>query len=279
MKLINGKQIAEQMSVRTKARAEKLSQAGKKPHLAVLLVGDDKASQTYVRTKGRAAVKAGIDFSLTELPGTSSKESIIKAIHEIQSNPDITGLITQLPLPNRAWENDVVNSIRPAIDVDCLTDTNLGKLVAETNTIVPPTPGAVLDILESLGVSVAGKHVVIVGTGTLVGKPLAIMLMNLEATVVTCNVHTKNLKALTKEADILVSAVGKKHLITKDMVKKGAIVIDAGVDFDKGEMFGDVDVVHVAKRASHVTPTPGGVGPLTVARLLENTVVLTKLNR
>ncbi len=278
MPLIDGKQLAKQISIQTKKRAESLVSKGLQPKLAVLFVGDDKPSHTYVRTKERAAKKAGIDFSLTELPANASKEKIINTIHEIQKDNTVTGLIAQLPLPNREWENDVVNAIRPDIDVDCLTDTNLGKLVAETNLIAPPTPGAVMDILDSLDVDIVGKHVVIVGTGTLVGKPLAIMLMNRLATVVTCNIHTKDLKKQCKQADILVSAVGKKHLITEDMIKKGAVVIDAGVDFDRGEMFGDVDVDNVLKHASHVTPTPGGVGPLTVARLLKNTVTLTELH-
>ncbi len=277
MSLIDGRNIAKEIREATKERATILTEKGIQPKLAVLIVGDDKPSHTYVNTKGKAAKKAGITFSLTALPPNATKDDIIRAIHTIQSDSTITGLIAQLPLPNRAWENDVVNAIRPDIDVDCLTDTNLGKLVAETNTIVPPTPGAVMDILESLGVDIAGKHVVIVGTGTLVGKPLAIMMMNRLATVVSCNVHTKNLAELCQKADILVSAVGKKHLITEDMVKEGAIVIDAGVNFDKGVMFGDVDVEHVSKKAAHVTPTPGGVGPLTVARLLENTVTLTEL--
>ena len=278
MPLIDGRQLATYIRKQTKQRAELLIQKGTQPALAVLIVGDDKPSHTYVRTKERAAKKAGINFLLKTLPKDASKEDIIKTINAIQSDPTVTGLIAQLPLPNRAWENDVVNAIRPDIDVDCLTDTNLGKLVAETNTIVPPTPGAVMDILESLDVDIAGKHVVIVGTGTLVGKPLAIMMMNRLATVVSCNVHTKNLTELCKKADILVSAVGKKHLITENMVKESAIVIDAGVNFDKGVMFGDVDVDTVSKKAAYVTPTPGGVGPLTVARLLENTITLTEKN-
>jgi methylenetetrahydrofolate dehydrogenase (NADP+) / methenyltetrahydrofolate cyclohydrolase len=277
MNLIKGKIIATEIAKKTKERASQLAKKNMQPKLAVLLIGDDKPSHTYVRTKERAAKLAGIDFSLTELPSNSSKEDIIKSIQNIQLDKTVTGVIAQLPLPNREWENDVVNTIRPDIDVDCLTDTNLGKLVAETNIIVPPTPGAVMDILESLDIDPVGKHVVIVGTGTLVGKPFAIMMMNRQATVVTCNFYTKNLKELCKEADILVSAVGKKNLITKGMVKKGAVVIDAGVNFDKGVMFGDVDVKNVAKRASYVTPTPGGVGPLTVARLLENTVALTEI--
>ena len=275
MSLIDGRQLAKEIRHATKEEVALIS-ATKRPTLAVVLVGDDKPSHTYVRTKQRAAKKAGIGFSLTTLPQTATKEDIIESIASIQTDPDITGLICQLPLPHREWENDVINSILPEIDVDCLTDTNLGKLVTGTNTIVPPTPGAVMDILDSLSIDVRGKHVVIVGTGPLVGRPLAIMMMNAEATVVTCNEHTTHLKKLCKKADILVSAVGKKHLITKNMVKKGAIVIDAGVDFDNGRMFGDVDVDHVSKRASYVTPTPGGVGPLTVARLLKNTVILTK---
>lgn len=274
MSLIDGKKIADEIAVRTKKRASILIKNGLYPHLAVVIVGEDKPSRTYVRIKARVAFNSSIKFSLTELPYDTNKETIIESIKKIQSDEDITGLIVQLPLPRREWENEVINTIRPDIDADCLTDTNLGKLVAETNTIVPPTPGAVMDILASLNVSIAGKHVVIVGAGTLVGKPLSIMMMNKLATVVTCNVYTSNLKEFCKNADILISAVGKKNLITKTMVKKGAIVLDAGVDFDNGEMFGDVDVQNVSRRASYVTPTPGGIGPLTVARLLENTVTL-----
>ena len=271
--LINGKKIAEKVNKRTAKKVAILKKKKITPKLAVILVGNDKPSQTYVRKKGESAKKTGFDFTLYELPKNIKQDELIKSIKKIQKDKKLTGLIVQLPLPEHLYASDVLNTIKPEIDVDCLTDVNLGKLVMKTNNIVPPTPGAVMSILHDLNVNLIGKNVVIIGAGALVGKPLAIMMMNERASVTTCNSQTKNTKDKCLQADIIVTGVGKNDLLRGDMVKKGAIVIDTGVDFKNGKMFGDVNIEEVQKIASYVTPTPGGVGPITVARLLLNTAI------
>lgn len=277
MNTINGRKIAKEIHKKTAAKVTELKEQGITPKLAVILVGDDAASKLYVKKKGQAAEKVGMDFELHEFPSDISQSDLEDEIQNIQSHASLSGLIIQLPVPPNFYPT-ILNAVDPRVDVDCLTHDNLGKLVMKTNDIIPPTPGAVMSILENLEVDLKGKHVAIVGAGVLVGKPLSIIMMNKEATVVTCNEFTENLKEETKKADIIVSGVGKKHIITEDMVKYGAIVIDAGVDFENNQMFGDVDFENVGKIASHITPTPGGVGPLTVANLLWNTAVLAEKN-
>ncbi len=271
--LIDGKQIAEKVNQRTAELVAILKKKNITPKLAVILVGEDKPSRTYVRKKGESAKKTGFDFALYELPKNIKQDELIKKIKKIQQDKKLTGLIVQLPLPEHLYATEVLNAIKPEIDVDCLTDVNLGKLVMKTNYIVPPTPGAVMSILHDLNVDLIGKNITIIGAGALVGKPLAIMMMNERASVTTCNSKTKNTKEKCLQADIIVTGVGKKDLLRGDMVKKDAIVIDTGVDFESGKMYGDVNVEEVEKIASYVTPTPGGVGPITVARLLLNTAI------
>lgn len=275
---IDGKEMAKKLREEATKRTKKLVDAGEQVKLAVVIVGDDKPSHTYVRMKQRLAEKVGMDFEKIELPGDISQEDLISKIEKIQEDPNLTGLIVQLPLPEHLYTSDVLNAIEPRVDVDCLTDVNMGKIIMKTNEITPPTPGAILTILENLNIELRGKDVTIVGTGALVGKPLAAMLMNMGASVTTCNSSTKNTEEKCKNADILVSAVGKKDLIRGNMVKPDAIVIDAGVDYENNVMFGDVNVAEVEEVASAVTPTPGGVGPLTVARLILNTVILAEKN-
>ena len=271
--IIDGKKIAEIIAERTTEKVVNLKKAGKSVKLAVILVGDDKPSQSYVKHKGLVSKKVGIEFDLHELKADITKEDLIAKVKEIQKDPDLTGLIVQLPLPEPLYTTDVLNAINPDIDVDCLTDVNLGKLVMKTNTIVPPTPGAVITILKEIGTDLKGKDVTIIGTGALVGKPLAIMMMNEGASITTVNSRTKNVKEKCLQADIIVTGVGKKDLLRGDMISKGSIVIDTGVDFVEGKMYGDVNVPEALETASFVTPTPGGVGPNTVARLLWNTAV------
>ncbi len=271
--VIDGKAIADKILEKTTLKAKELKQKGITPRLEVILVGDDKPSATYVRRKGLAAEKVGIDFKLNELPGDITQEDLIKKIGDIQSNKALSGLIVQLPLPEHLYTLEVLNAIHPDVDVDCLTNINLGKLVMKTNTIVPPTPGAVLTILNDLKVDLSGKNVTIIGMGALVGKPLAIMMVNEGASVTTCNSRTKDTKEKCLQADVIVTGVGKKDLLRGDMVKPGAIVIDTGVCFEDEKMYGDIHFEEVKEVASYVTPTPGGVGPITVARLLWNTVL------
>ncbi|HRH23768.1 MAG TPA: bifunctional 5,10-methylenetetrahydrofolate dehydrogenase/5,10-methenyltetrahydrofolate cyclohydrolase [Candidatus Magasanikbacteria bacterium] len=276
--IVDGKQLSEKILASLRIEVVKLKKQGVIPKLAIVHVGDHQPSKTYIKRKEEAARSIGVDFELHTYPAATSKEDIISYIKKIQKDKKLSGLIVQLPLPEPLYTAEVLNAINPEVDVDCLTDGQLGKLVMKTNVIAPPTPGAVCEILEMLNVNVQGKHVVIVGAGALVGKPLSIMLLNKLATVTVCNSHTKNLKSITKKADIIISAVGKKDLITKSHVKKGCIVIDTGIVFENKKMYGDVDFARVSKRASYITPTPGGVGPVTVALLLKNTVTQAKRN-
>ncbi len=275
---IDGKKLSEKILSSLHSQVENLKKQNITPKLAIIQVGDHQPSKTYIKRKEEAARSIGVDFELHCYPATTSKEDIIAHIKKIQKDKKLSGLIVQLPLPEPLFMTEVLNTIDPELDVDCLTDTQLGKLVMKTNTIAPPTPGAVCEILDMLNINVQGKHVVIVGAGALVGKPLSIMLANKLATVTICNIHTKKLQSITKTADILVSAVGKKDLITKSHVKKGCIVIDTGIVFENKKMYGDVDFAGVSKKASYITPTPGGVGPVTVALLLKNTVTQAKRN-
>jgi len=277
--LIDGNKISEIIETRTAKKVANLKKAGISVKLAVILVGEDKPSQTYVKRKELAAKRVDIDFELHQFDAKISKEDLIKNVQKIQTDKKLTGLIVQLPLPEPLFTTDVLNAIHPEIDVDCLTDINLGKLVMKTNIIVPPTPGAVITILKEIGTDLVGKNVTIIGTGALVGKPLAIMMINEGASITTVNSHTHNTKEKCLSADIIVTGVGKKNLLRGDMIKPGAIVIDTGVDFENDKMYGDVNVKEALKNASFVTPTPGGVGPNTVARLLWNTAICAeKLN-
>lgn len=274
--IIDGKKIATKIEKEAAKQVALLKTRGIVPKLAVVLVGQDKPSLTYISRKKQAAERVGTDFALHQFPKNISKEALITAVKDIQKDPALTGLIIQLPLPERLYNSDVLNTINPAIDVDCLTDNNIGKLVMKTNLIEPPTPWAVIKTLKEIKFKLAGKNITIVGAGALVGKPLAIMMVNELASVTTCNSHTQNLKKKCLEADVIISAVGKKNLITADMVKKGTVVIDTGIVYVDGKMHGDIDFNSVAKKASFITPTPGGIGPITVAKLLLNTVTCAK---
>lgn len=278
--IIDGKKLASKIEKSTAKEVAILKTKGIVPKLAVILVGNDKPSQTYINRKKEAAERIGIDFALYQFPKNISKDDLISNLKKIQEDKKLTGLIVQLPLPERLYNSEVLNSINPAIDVDCLTDSNIGKLVMETNHIEPPTPWAVIKTLKEIKFNLKGKNITIVGTGALVGKPLSIMLVNELASVTTCNIHTQDLKKKCLEADAIISAVGKQNLITKDMVKKNAVVIDTGIVYVDGKMHGDVDFQNVSKKTSFITPTPGGIGPITVAKLLLNTVTCAKkINR
>lgn len=276
--LIDGKAIADKIRTSVALEVNKLKKKNIKPKLGVILVGNDKASETYVGKKQQAAETAGIGFILKKFPATVSKNKLIDEIKKIQKKEKLTGMIIQLPLPEKLYTSEVINAVDPKIDVDCLTDTNIGKLVMRTNYLYPPTPFAVMTILKELNFDVSGKNITIVGMGALVGKPLAIILANAGASVTTCNSRTRDTKEKCLIADVIVTGVGKKDLLRGDMVKSGAIVIDTGIVFENGKMFGDANREEVLSKASFFTPTPGGVGPITVALLLQNTVLCAKRN-
>lgn len=274
MSLIKGKRIAKSIERDVTTRIEKLTKKGQPVKLAVVLVGDDTPSHTYVRAKQRAASRVGMDFVCYSYPTSITQTALIDAMYGIQADPELSGLIVQLPLPEHLNSDDIINAIHPNMDVDCLTYENFGRLISGSPALIPPTPGAILAIIEQLDIDVSGKNIVIFGTGLLVGKPLAIMLMNLGASVQTINAESSGIEKKCRDADIIISGVGQKHLIDHTLVPENAIVIDAGISYDEeGVMYGDVHVESVQEKAAHVTPTPGGVGPITVARLLLNTVI------
>ncbi|MBI4992970.1 MAG: bifunctional 5,10-methylenetetrahydrofolate dehydrogenase/5,10-methenyltetrahydrofolate cyclohydrolase [Candidatus Magasanikbacteria bacterium] len=274
--IIDGKAIAEKILTKVKIWVDELKTQGITPKLAVILVGDNKPSQTYVRKKQEAAEKIGIDFTLHKYSADINKEQLVEEIKKIQQDEKLCGLIVQLPLPQSLYTPEVLNAVNPDVDVDCLTNDNLGRLMKKTGFILPPTPYAVKTILKELGVNVEGKNICVIGAGPLVGKPLTIILLNKQATVTICSSQTKNLKEKCLEAEIIVTAVGKNNLLRGDMVKRGAIVIDAGISFTDEKIHGDVNFAEVSKKAGHITPVPGGVGPITVALLLKNTVTCAK---
>ncbi len=269
-KIINGRAIAEKINAVTKARVAQLKKRGVVPKLAVVLVGNDKPSLAYIGRKQKIAEEVGIDFVLHRFPASISQNALLSELKKIQSDSNLSGLIIQLPLPERLYSPQVLNAIAPELDVDFLTDASLGKMVGKSHFITPPTPSVVLTILEDLGINPSGKNATIIGSGFLVGKPLALLLINAGATVTVCNSRTKKIANKCKDADILVSCVGKKNLVRATMVKRGAVVIDVGYSFSDGIYSGDVNVPDVVKVARYVTPTPGGVGPITVANLLSN---------
>ena len=272
--IVQGKKIAEGIYKRLEKKVADLKKKDITPKLGVILVGDDKPSQTYVKKKGQAAERIGVGFLLKKYLSSISEAKLISEIKNLQkSSKKLTGLIVQLPLPKKMNVGRVLETINPDIDVDCLTQTNLGKLVTGSAKIKPPTPAGMMEILKKSKVKLKGSRVCVVGAGALVGKPLANMLINEEATVSVCNYFTPKLKEYTQNADVIMTGVGVHKLIKGNMVKKGVVVVDAGVTFVKGKMHGDVDFLSVFKKAAVITPVPGGVGPLTVAKLIENTVV------
>ncbi len=275
-KIVDGKVIAQQIYQRLSKQVTELVQHGQQPKLGVILVGNDQPSHTYVRRKGEAAKTIGVGFLLKTLPATTTTDQLLKVVKQLQTKRyGLTGLIVQLPLPKQINTGKILEAVHPQIDVDCLTQTNLGKLISGSYWLTPPTPGAILEILKYHQVVVKGKKVVLIGAGALVGKPLANLLMHEQATVSVLNRSTPSLAEYTKAADIIVTGVGKHPILTGKMVKRGVVVVDAGVSFQAGKMYGDIDFASVAKKASVVTPTPGGVGPLTVAKLIDNTIQCT----
>jgi methylenetetrahydrofolate dehydrogenase (NADP+)/methenyltetrahydrofolate cyclohydrolase len=268
--IVDGKLIAGKILSRTRTMRASLNFV---PVLAVIQVGEDLASATYIRKKKEAAEAVGVRFLLYKFSSSISQSDLAGEIKKIQQQ-DLSGLIIQLPLPQSIDKRKILNLLDPALDVDYLSWVSLGKLMIGDFELVPPAPSAILEILKFHKVPLKGKHVVVVGQGDLIGKPLVNLFLREPVTLTTCNRDTKDLGKITRQADILISGVGKYNLIRGLMVKKGAAVIDAGFVLHKGKMSGDVNVEEVAKVAALVTPTPGGVGPVTVAKLLENTVEL-----
>jgi len=274
MELLDGKSLSSKLIDSVKEEAAKL-----KPVLAVILVGENPASLTYVKNKQIACEKAGIKYIEIRFPDTITQKELLAEINDINQDSSINGLLVQLPLPDQIYVPDIIRAIDPKKDVDGFHAYNLGKmfLSPEFEDLPPATPSGIVKLLDHYNIPIQGQEVVVVGHSNIVGKPISIMMLNRNATVTTCHIYTKDLAKHTKRADILIVAVGKAGLITGKMVKKGAVVIDVGTNRNaEGKLCGDVDFKTVSKKASYITPVPGGVGPMTIAALILNTVNATK---
>lgn len=272
-KIINGKEIAQNILDNLKIKIQKLD---KKPSLAVIIVGENPASKIYVKNKAKKALEVGFNSILKELKEDTSKEELLSVIENLNNDPDITGILLQLPLPSHLDERDFLDKIDPKKDVDGFSAYNAGKLFkGEKPFAIPCTPKGIIKLLEEKNVEIEGKVAVVIGRSNIVGKPVASLLLNKNATVIQAHSKTENLKEITKQADILISATGKKGLVTEDMIKENSVLIDVGIiRNDEGKLFGDIDFNGAYKKASLITPVPGGVGPMTIASLMENTYEL-----
>lgn len=272
--IIDGKAISAATREKLKQQIAELGAKGIHPGLAVIIVGEDPASQVYVRNKVKACVDTGIYSEKHEIPATTTEEDLLKLIHRLNDKKDIHGILVQLPLPKHINSDRVLETISETKDVDGFHLYNVGALVTGNTIFAPCTPFGVKVMIEHLGLPVEGRSAVVVGRSNIVGKPMAIMLLEMNATVSICTSRTKDLKAYTKMADILVVAVGRPNLITADMVKPGAAVFDVGMNrLADGKLAGDVDYDGVKEVAGYITPVPGGVGPMTITMLLANTVI------
>ena len=274
MKILDGKAVSLKVKESVKVRADELKKFGVEPTLAVVLVGEDKASQTYVRAKEKACNEYGIKSVAHRLSENTTQNELLALINVLNLDDSIHGILVQLPLPKHIDTNVVLAAIDPRKDVDGFHAVNVGKLVSGLDGFVPCTPLGVMEILKEYGIEVAGLNAVVIGRSNIVGKPMANLLLNASATVTVTHSKTKNLKEICKNADLIVAAIGKPFFLKADMVKDGAVVIDVGINrLDDGRLVGDVDFDEVAPKCSYITPVPGGVGPMTIAMLLNNTIL------
>ena len=261
----------------TESVEEFVAQSGVTPGLAVILVGNNPASAVYVRNKHKACLEVGMNSYQIELPEEITEEYLLNKIDELNNDPKVHGILVQLPLPKHISEDNVINRISPLKDVDAFHPTNVGKIMTGKYDFLPCTPAGIIELLHFYKVDVNSKNCVVIGRSNIVGKPMSMLLLAENGTVTICHSRTKNLKEMTKNADILVVAIGKPNFITADMVKPGAVVIDVGINrLDNGKLCGDVDYDSVYPVASMITPVPGGVGPMTITMLLKNTLTAAK---
>ena len=280
MKILDGKAVSLKVKESVKVRAEELKKFGVEPTLAVILVGEDKASQTYVRAKEKACNEYGIKSVAHRLSENTTQAELLTLINVLNLDDSIHGILIQLPLPKHIDTNVVLAAIDPRKDVDGFHAVNVGKLVSGLDGFVPCTPLGVMEILKEYGIDVAGLNAVVIGRSNIVGKPMANLLLNASATVTVTHSKTKNLKEICKNADLIVAAIGKPFFLKADMVKDGAVVVDVGINrLDDGRLVGDVDFDEVAPKCSYITPVPGGVGPMTIAMLLNNTILAAQAKK
>ncbi len=281
MQILDGKALSKKIKEDIKSKVKVLKeQKGITPGLAVILVGDDPASHTYVKMKAKSCKNVGIYSVTHEMPYDIKEDEVLETIAMMNKNPNIDGILIQLPLPTHIDTTKVLEMVAPQKDVDGFHPFNVGRLVTNLDGFVPCTPLGVMKLLKEYDINVEGMNAVVVGASNIVGKPMANLLLNANATVDVCHIYTKDLKRHTLNADILLVGVGKPNLITEDMVKDGAIVIDIGTNrLESGKLVGDVDFEKISKKVTHITPVPGGVGPMTIAMLIENTLTASKLRR
>ncbi len=278
MEIIDGKALAKKIRSELKEEVEELKKQGVHPKLAVIMVGDDKASAVYVRNKSKACNEIGIEYEEFLRDSSITQEGLINLIKGLNEREDIHGILLQSPIPDGLDIREAFNTIDYRKDVDGFNPINVGKLSIGEDCFVSCTPYGVVKMLEEYNIPTEGKRAVIVGRSNIVGKPLIQCLLNKNATVTVCHSRTKNIEEITREADILVAALGKPKFITADMVKDGAVVIDVGINRnEEGKLVGDVDFENISKKASYITPVPGGVGPMTIAMLMYNVVKAAKL--
>jgi len=275
--IIDGKELAKNIREKLKDEVIELKNADINPKLAVIMVGDDKASKVYVKNKSKACEDVGIEYEEYLLPAETKMEELLELIEKLNNDETVHGILVQSPLPQGLDANVAFRTISPKKDVDGFNPISVGKLSLNQDCFVSCTPFGVIKMLEAYNIQIEGAHAVVIGRSNIVGKPLVQCLLNKNATVTVCHSRTKNLKEMTKQADILIAAIGKPKFVTEDMVKDGAVVIDVGINrMDDGKLVGDTDFENIKEKASYITPVPGGVGPMTIAMLMHNVVKAAK---
>ncbi len=279
MQIIDGKKVSAEVKEQVRKQVEELKAAhGITPGLAVVIVGDDPASRVYVNNKKKACEVVGFKSEEYALPAETTQEELLALVEKLNNKADINGILVQLPLPKHLDDKAVIEAINPQKDVDAFHAVNVGKIMLGEYDFLPCTPAGVMEMLHSYDIPVSGKNCVVIGRSNIVGKPMAMLLLHENGTVTICHSRTQNLAEVCARADILVAAVGKPKFVTADMVKEGAVVIDVGMDRDEnGKLCGDVDFENVKDKCSYITPVPGGVGPMTIATLMKNTLKACKL--
>lgn len=278
--IISGKVISAAVKERIAAEVSQLKAQGLTPGLAVIIVGTDPASQVYVGSKERTCIELGMYSEKYELPENTTEEELLALVERLNQDDKIHGILCQLPLPKHLNEKAVIDAIDPKKDVDAFHVQNVGKIMIGDYDFLPCTPAGIMEMLKYSNIDPAGKHCVVIGRSNIVGKPMAMLMLHSNATVTICHSKTQNLKEICREADILVAAVGRAKFVTADMVKKGAVVVDVGMNRDEnGKLCGDVDYAAVEPICSAITPVPGGVGPMTIAMLMQNTLTSAKRSK
>lgn len=278
MAIIDGKAVSKAVREQVAAETAQLKEKGIVPGLAVIIVGEDPASQVYVNNKEKACAEVGFFSEKFALPESTTQQELNALVEELNARKDINGILCQLPLPAHLNDKEVINLISPEKDVDAFHPVNVGAIMIGDYNFLPCTPAGVMELIHSTGVDVSGKKAVVIGRSNIVGKPMAMLLLHENATVEITHSKTKNLSEITSQADILVAAIGKAKFVTADMIKDGAVVIDVGMNRDEnGKLCGDVDYASAADKCSFITPVPGGVGPMTISMLMKNTLTAAKL--